>query len=153
MDRMDPTHAQILLQVYDLRREEKLRHARAWLAGSFWAENLEEFDMVCPVGSPENAYFRMVTGYWDMVASIVNRGMLDEDLYFENNQEGLIVWLRVKKVTQQMREARKNPLLLRNLESLSAKHEQWLETRAPGALAETRKRFEAMRQKPEPLER
>ena len=153
MDRLDPTHAQILLQVYELRREEKLRHAREWLLGSFWAETLEEFGMVCPPGTPENAFYRMVTGYWDMVASIVNRGMLDEDLYFENSLEALLTWLRVKKVTLQMRDARKNPLLLRNFESLSVKHEQWLETRAPGALAETRKRFAAMRQKPEPLER
>ena len=153
MDRLDPTHAPILLQVYELRREEKLRHAREWLLGSFWAETLEEFGMVCPPGTPENAFYRMVTGYWDMVASIVNRGMLDEDLYFENSLEALLTWLRVKKVTLQMRDARKNPLLLRNLESLSVKHEQWLETRAPGALAETRKRFAAMRQKPEPLER
>jgi hypothetical protein len=153
MDRLDPAHAQILLQVYELRREEKLRHAREWLMGSFWAENLEEFEMVCPPGTPENAFYRMVTGYWDMVASIVNRGMLDEDLYFENNLEALLTWLRVRNVTLQMREARKNPLILRNLESLSARHEQWLETRAPGALAVTRKRLAAMRQKPEPLER
>ena len=153
MDRLDPMNAQILLRIYELRREKKLRRARAWLLGSFWAESLEEFGRVCPPGSPENAYYRMVTSFWDMVASIVNRGLLDDDLYFENNPEGLLVWIRVKNVTLEMRNARKNPLLLRNLESLSLKHEQWYETHAPGALAETRKRFEAMRQKPEPLER
>ncbi len=153
MDRLDPANAQILLQLYELRREEKMRRARKWLVESFWAENLEEFGMVCPPGSPENAYYRMVTGYWDMVASIVNRGMLDEDLYFENSVEALLTWLRVRSVTLQMRDDRKNPLLLRNLEALSVKHEQWLATRAPGALEETRKRLETMRQKPEPLER
>ena len=105
MDRLDPVNAQILLQIYELRREEKMRRGREWLIGSFWAENLEEFAMVCPPGSPENAYYRMVTGYWDMVASIVSHGMLDEDLYFENSLEALLTWLRVRKVTLEMREA------------------------------------------------
>jgi hypothetical protein len=142
-----------LLHVYELRRDEKLRRARDWFMSSFWADNLEDFANLCPQGSPENAYVRMVVTYWDMVASIVNHGMLDENLYFENNTEGLLVWLRAKKVAMELREARKNPLYLRNLEALAAKHEQWFETRAPGALSETRKLWEKMRQKPEPLER
>jgi len=153
MDRLDPVNAQILLQIYELRREEKLRRAREWFMSSFWADNLEDFANLCPPGSAENAYVRMVVTYWDMVASIVNRGMLDENLYFENNGEGLLVWLRAKNVAVALREARKNPLYLRNLETLSVKHEQWFETRAPGALGETRKLWDKMRQKPEPLER
>jgi hypothetical protein len=153
MVHLDPVNAQLLLQIYEMRREEKLRRARGWLISSFWAENLEEFAMVCPPGSDENAYYRMVISYWDMVASIVNRGMLDEELYFENNGEGLLVWLRVKSVALQMREAQKNPLLLRNLEAVSEKHAKWFETHAPDALGETLKRLETMRQKPEPLER
>ena len=153
MVRLDPVNAQLLLQIYELRREEKLRRGRQWLLSNFWAESLEEFAAVCTPDSDENAYYRMVISYWEMVASIVNRGMLDEDLYFENNGESLLVWLRVKKVTLQMREARKNPLILRNLEALSEKHEKWFETRAPGALEETRKMVERMRQKPVTLER
>lgn len=153
MVRLDPVNAQLLLQIYEMRREERLRRARQWLISNFWAENLEEFAAVCPPDSDENSFYRMVTSYWEMVASIVNRGMLDEDLYFENNGEGLLVWLRVKSVTLQMREVRKNPLLLRNLETLAEKHEKWLETRAPGALGETRKMMERMRQKPVSLER
>lgn len=153
MVRLDPVNAQLLLQIYEIRREERLRRARQWLIANFWAENLEEFAVVCPPDSDENAYYRMVTTYWEMVASIVNRGMLDEDLYFENNGEGLLVWLRVKNVTLQRREAGKNPLLLRNLEALAEKHEKWFETRAPGALEETRKMLEKMRQKPVPIDR
>ncbi len=150
---LDPVNAQLLFQIYDLRREERMRRARGWLISSFWAENLEEFGMLCPPGSDENAYYRMVTSYWEMAASVINRGMLDEELYFENNAEGLLVWLRVKGVTQQMRAGGKNPLLLRNLETVSDKHVKWFETHAPGALAETLKRLETMRQKPEALER
>lgn len=147
MVRLDPVNAQLLLQIYDMRREERLRKAREWVMGNFWAENLQEFAALCPPGSEANAYYRMVTGYWEMAASIVNRGMLDEDLYFENNGEGLLLWLRVKKVVSAMREARKNPLLLKNLETLAEKHEKWMTTRAPGALEETLKMLAAMQKK------
>jgi len=147
MVRLEPHNAQLLLQIYDLRREEKLRRAREWVVGNFGAASMKEFLVLCPPGSQENAYYRMVTGYWDMVASIVNRGMLDEDLYFENTGESLLVWLRVKNVVYEMREARKNPLILRNLETLSEKHEKWITTRAPGSMEETLKMLEGLRKK------
>jgi hypothetical protein len=142
MIRLEPHNAQLLLQIYDLRREEKLRKARSWLMGSFWAESMKEFTEVCPMGSEENAYFRQVSTYWDMVGAIVNRGMLDEDLFFETTSEGLLIWMRIRNVALQMREARKNPLYLRNLELMAEKHEKWLATRAPGALEETKKAME-----------
>ena len=147
MVRLEPHNAELLLQIYDLRREEKLRHARAWLFGNFWAENMKEFLEACPPGSEANAHYRQVTTYWDMVGAIVHRGMLDEDLYFETTSEGLLVWMRVKKVVLEMREARKNPLYLRNLEVVSEKQEKWLAARAPQALEETRKMLEGLRKK------
>lgn len=145
MVRLEPHNAELLLEIYDLRREEKLRRARAWLLGHFWAENMKEFMEACPPGSETNAHYRQVTSYWDMVAAIVNRGMLDEDLYFETTSESLLVWLRVKNVAYEMREARKNPLLLRNLEVLSEKQEKWLAARAPQALEATRKMLDGLR--------
>ncbi|MBI4463587.1 MAG: hypothetical protein HY647_02680 [Acidobacteria bacterium] len=147
MVRLDPQNAQLLLQIYDLRRETRLRQAREWFFANFWATNLDEFAAFCPSGSEANAFYRMVTTYWDMVASIVNRGMLDEDFYFENTSESLLVWLRIKSVVHATREVRKNPLFLRNLETLAEKHEKWLATRAPGALEETYKMIETMRKK------
>jgi len=147
MIRLEPHNAQLLLQIYDLRREEKLRQAREWLFGHFWADNLEEFAALCPPGSRENAYYRQVSSYWDMVAAIVNRAMLDEDLYFETTSESLIIWLRIRNVVMQLREQRKNPLYLRNLEVLSEKQGKWLATRAPGAMEETLKMIEGMRKR------
>lgn len=148
MVKLDPHHAQLLLQMYDLRRETKLRQARAWIMGSFWAENLDEFNAICPPGSDENAFYRQVTTYWETMSLIVNRGMLDEDLYFESTGEGLLTWLRVKNVALAIRQARKNPFILRNLESLSERHEKWYATRAPEALQEILKSMAAMRKKP-----
>jgi hypothetical protein len=147
MIRLEPHNAELLLKIYDLRREEKLRKARAWLIANFTAETLKEFQELCPPGSDANAHFRQACSYWDMVAAIVNRGMLDEDLYFETTSESLLVWLRVKGVALEMRESRKNPLYLRNLEVLAEKHEKWIAARAPGAMEETRKMLAALRKK------
>ena len=147
MVKLDPQNAQLLLQIYDLRREEKLRRAREWVFGNFWADNLEEFNNICPAGTDENAFYRQVTTYWDMVAAIVNREMIDQDLFFETTTEPLMIWMRVKDVVLEQRKLRKNPLFLRNLEILAEKHEKWLATRAPEALAETRKMMAAMRKR------
>ncbi|OFV98279.1 MAG: hypothetical protein A3F68_03485 [Acidobacteria bacterium RIFCSPLOWO2_12_FULL_54_10] len=147
MIRLEPHNAQLLLQIYELRREEKLRRAREWFLKSFVADTSAEFAALCPVGSENNAFFRMVATYWDMVASIVNRGMLDEDFYFENTTESLLVWLRMRNVVQEMRVTRKNPLYLRNIELLADKHEKWLSARAPGALEVIHANIAALRKK------
>ena len=147
MIRLEPHNAQLLLQIYELRREEKLRRAREWFLKSFVADTSAEFAALCPVGSENNAFFRMVATYWDMVASIVNRGMLDEDFYFENTTESLLVWLRMRNVVQEMRVTRKNPLYLRNIELLADKHEKWLSARAPGALEVIHANIVALRKK------
>jgi hypothetical protein len=145
MSRLEPHNAQLLLQIYDMRREEKLRKARAWLLPNFAAGSLKEFSALYPPGTEANAHFRQVISYWDMVAAIVNRGMLDEDLFFETTGEAMITWLRVKEVALEMREARKNPLYMRNLEILAEKQEHWIATRAPGAIEETKKMIEGMK--------
>lgn len=147
MVRLEPHNAELLLKIYDLRREEKLRKGRAWLLGHFWAEDMKGFLEICPLGSETNAHYRQVITYWDMVGSIVNRGMLDEDFFFESTLEGMLTWLRVKKVVALMRESRKNPLYLRNLETMAEKQQAWLAQRAPGALEATLKGIEANRPK------
>jgi hypothetical protein len=87
MVRLDPHNAQLLLQIYDLRREERLRAARAWLLPEFAAGSMKEFMELYPPGTDHNAYFRQVLTYWDMVAAIVNRGMIDEDLRWRRNRK------------------------------------------------------------------
>jgi len=64
----------LMLRLYDLRREERLRHARAWFVENFHPASPEEMMQRYPQGSEENTYIRMVISYWDMVASVVNRG-------------------------------------------------------------------------------
>lgn len=114
-----PTYddANLILRLYDMRREERLRRARAWFAADFkGVTTLERFQAVAKPGTDENAYFRMVTTYWDMVASFVTSGVLNEGLLYESGRELLFVWERVRDVVAKRREAEKDPTYLKNLE-------------------------------------
>ena len=71
--------AKLILSLYETRREERMRKARAWFAGSFKPKSLEDFTALCPPGSDENASYRMVTTYWEMVASFIASGVLVTD--------------------------------------------------------------------------
>src|SRR5215475_5576689 len=125
--------ADMILKLYDMRREERLRAARAWFTGNFAANSLSEALEKYPSGTDQNAYYRMVGTYWDMAASFVVRGILHEELFFENSTEMLLVWERVKGIIGEFRKSRNNPLYLRNLEKASEKLVLWMNTNAPGA--------------------
>jgi hypothetical protein len=143
----DNYDAELLLHLYELRREEKLRRAREWIVGKFQADSPEEFEKKFPRGSEENAFFRMAISYWDMAASLVNHGLLKEDLFFENTAEFWLIWEKVKHLAPPIRESLNNPLAWRNLETLAHKYEQWMATRAPEALETFRKRLKAAAKK------
>ena len=125
--------AELILRLYDMRREERLRTARAWLVGNFAANSLAEALEKYPIGSDHNAFYRMAGTYWDMAASFVVRGVLHEELFFENSGEMLIVWERMKTFIADLRKVRNNPLLYRNLEKGAAKYIEWLNHNSPGA--------------------
>jgi hypothetical protein len=125
--------AELVLRLYEMRREERMRAARAWFVANFKVASLAEAMEKFPPGSDTNAYFRMVSSYWEMAASFIVRGVLHEELFFENSGEMLLVWERVKPVVGDFRKARNNPMAFRNLEKASEKYIQWMNTNAPGA--------------------
>ena len=134
--REHPDHhdAELLLKLYDLRREEKLRQAREWFVKEFHVNAVEEIGQRWPAGSQENAFFRMVVSYWEMAASIVNHGLIKEEFFFENTAEFFLVWERIKSILPAVRASRRNPLLWSNVETLAGKYEKWMSQRAPEAL-------------------
>jgi hypothetical protein len=149
--REHPDHhdAELLLRLYDLRREVKLRQAREWFEIEFQAKSLEDFWLRWPAGCQENAFFRMVVSYWETAASIVNHGLITGDFFFENTGEFWAVWEKIKHLAPAMRENRNNPFLWSNLESLAGKYEQWMAKRAPEAIAALRRQVhEATAKKP-----
>jgi len=134
----------LVLRLYELRREKRMREARAWFGGKFRASTMEEFNQICPPASEENASFRMVVSYWDMVATFVTSGVLNEELFFETGRELLLVWTRVKHVLPQARELSKDPFQFRNLETVGTSMARWMNSRAPGSYEAFEQRIMAL---------
>lgn len=128
--------AKLLLKLYDLRREDKMRAARDWFVKNARFASMEEFQQKCPPGSQENAYYRQVVSYWDMVASFITSGVLNAELFFQSNRELLLVWTRISAIAPAVREAFQDPGYLRNLETVAVQYIDWIE-RNNGAAAYT----------------
>lgn len=82
---MSPAYesADLILKLYDLRREEVMRKAREWYTREFHPQSAE--DVVNVLSGEHSAYFRMVTSYWEMAASLVNSGVIDWKMFMEAN--------------------------------------------------------------------
>ncbi len=109
----------LVLKLYEMRREEKMRAARSWFAANFLPANMEEFMKVAPPGSEQNAYFRQVVSYWEMVAGFITQGVLNQELFFQSGQEMLLTYTRLKQVLPAMRQTFQNPNAFGNLEKVS----------------------------------
>jgi hypothetical protein len=137
----------LMLKLYEMRREQRLREARSWFMEHFHPMSPEDMIQKFPQGGEENTFIRMVISYWDMVASIVNRGLINEELFFESNGEIWVVWDRMRHVVPAWRSAFKNPQLFANIEDICKRLEAWREKRAPGSTAAMRELMEQSRQK------
>jgi hypothetical protein len=124
--------ANLVLRLYELRREAKLRTAREWFAANVAASSLEDIQKIAPMGSQENAYLRMVTSYWEMACSFVTSGVLNQELFFQSGGEMMYVWERIREVVPALRSAYKNPHMYRNLEAAGNAYIKWMEASTPG---------------------
>ena len=108
--------AQLILRLYELRREEKMRQAREWYVGKFFPQTMDDLKVIQNFAVPENAYFRMVTSYWDMVASFIVQGVLNPELFIESGGEMIFVWAKVEPFIDQIRQASGIPSYFANIE-------------------------------------
>jgi len=115
-----PTHhdVDVILRLYELRREDRMRKARGWMFG-YKATNAQEHRAACPPGSDQDAYYRMVTSYWDMAASFVTSGAVNKELFLQSAGEALFVWEKTKGTIVDGRKLMGNPKYLSNLEKLA----------------------------------
>jgi len=118
-----PTYAdaELILKLYDARREAEIRKARQWWTTTFWPESADEVVKVMrAMGSSENAWLRQVLGYWSMACSFVSHGVLNEDLFFEPSFSGemFFIYAKIEPFLKELRDKLQNPLLLANLEKL-----------------------------------
>ncbi|HUQ94767.1 MAG TPA: DUF4760 domain-containing protein [Bryobacteraceae bacterium] len=124
----------LILRLYELRRDDKMREARQWFASTFRPiATIEEFNKACPPGSGQNASFRMVTSYWEMVASFIAQGVLNEELFFQSGGELLLTWEKIKDIVPALRGVRKNNRLYLNLETVATRMASYMNRESPEA--------------------
>ena len=112
--------AQLIVQLYDLRRESEMRKARNWWAGEFFPQNADDFLKVAwAMGTQENAWLRQVGGYWGMVASFVNRGALNEQLFLAPGFSGemFLIYAKIHPFIKELRAKLNDPDAFRELET------------------------------------
>jgi len=117
-----PHDAQLILKLYDLRREAEMRKARHWLTAEFWPQSADEFiKVVNSFPSQENAWLRQVGGYWDTAASFVLHGALNEDLFLQPGccGEMFFVFAKVYPFLKEFREKTNNPDAFANIEKIA----------------------------------
>jgi hypothetical protein len=145
-----PTHeqAQLHLQVYEQRREAKLRQAREWFFKNYFVENFDDAARIAAPGTENGALAMMVLSYWEQACALLNYGLLHEDLFFETSGEFFGVWELVKVTVPQARELFKYNGYLANLEKAAQRYETWIESRSPGHIAAMRQFMKQMRPQP-----
>lgn len=139
--------AQLHLQVFDQRREAKLRQARDWFFKNYFAETMEDAMRIAAPMTEGGTNFMMVIGYWEQACALLNYGLLHEDLFFETSGEFFGVWERVKPTIAEGRKQWANQQFLANLEKAAQRYEPWIEKRSPGHLAKMREFMTQMRPK------
>jgi hypothetical protein len=133
--------ATLVLRLYELRREAKLRAAREWYRTKFYPASIDDVKTVVATPGEENTNYRMVTTYWDMACSFVATGVLHPDLFLQSGSESLMVWSRVEDFIPQIR-SEGAPWFLANIEKTIAMV-PW----APDRLKMFRARMAAMRER------
>lgn len=144
-----PTYeqAQLHLQLYDMRREPRLRQARDWFFQNYFANTMDEAMRIAAPGTEAGTFFMMVVSYWEHACALLNYGLLHEDLFFETSGEFYGVWERIEPTIQECRERWANRQFLAHLENAAKRFEVWIEKRSPGHLAVMRQFMEQMRPK------
>lgn len=108
--------ATLILKLYELRREEVMRKARAWFIGEFHPASVE--DISAAAMGEHSAYFRMVTSYWEMAASFVTNGAIDEQMFNDAGGEHMAVYSKIEPFIKEVRELSKMPNYMQHLEKV-----------------------------------
>ena len=114
--------AQLILHLYELRRETEMRKARRWWADSFWPETADDYVKVASAFSiPENAWLRQVISYWDMAAAFALRGAVHEDLFFDSCGEMWFTLSKISPILKEIRAKMRSPELFARMEKVATK--------------------------------
>ncbi len=115
------TDAQLILQLYDLRREPEMRKARNWALAEFWPQSADDFMQVAmAMGTQQNAWLRQVGSYWGMVASLVLHNTINTDLFLQPSVSGEMFFLfaKVQPFLKELREKVGDQEMFANIEKV-----------------------------------
>jgi hypothetical protein len=113
--------AELIIRLYDLRREAEMRKAREWWANDFWPSSADDFLQVARApGTQENRWLRQVAGYWGIAASFVLQGALDEDLFLVPGFSGemFIMFAKIYPFIEELREKLDDPEAFLDIEKV-----------------------------------
>ena len=119
--------AQLIVQLYDLRRESEMRKARNWWAGEFFPQNADDFLKVAwAMGTQENAWLRQVSGYWGMVSSFVNSKVLNEELFLAPgfSSELFLIYAKIHPFMTELRQKLNDAQAFKDVET-AVTRTQW----------------------------
>ena len=134
--------ADLILKLYDLRRETVMREARNWMF-TFNPTSVE--DVMGAMIGEHSGHLRMVISYWDMACAMVTNGAIDEELFNQTNGEHIFVYMKIQPVIEGLRAMFDNPEFLKNLETV-VKRIPGIEEKLP-AMRERMAKFAEMRAK------
>jgi len=137
--------AQLIVQLYDIRREAEMRKARSWWAGEFFPQSADDFLKIAwAMNTQENNWLRQVGGYWGMVASFVNSGALNEELFLAPGFSGemFLIYAKIHPFVKELREKLNDPNAFKDVEK-AVTRTKWGRDRLQFMI----KRVETMRQK------
>ena len=117
MHKTTPDHhdAELLIKVYELRREAVMRESRRAILREFWPKTLDDVRSVLEPQHPLNAAYRQVASYWEMVYSFVRYGIVHPAFWLETNGEGLYLFAKVEPFLGELRQL-SGPAVFRNAE-------------------------------------
>jgi hypothetical protein len=110
-----------ILKLYEIRSELLMRQARRWFFSEFQPKSGLDIIGLMQSGEKESAYYRMVASHWEVAASLVNNGGIDEKLFLEANTEHLVVYAKLEPFIAEIRETIGEPDYLAHLEQLVKK--------------------------------
>ena len=124
MSREHPDHddAELVLKLYDLRREAVMRESRDAIGRQFWPVTYEDFVAVSKPDHPLNAAFRQTSSYWEMVYGIARNGIAHADYLVENNGEGILLYAKIEPFLKRFRDEF-SPLAFRSAEWVTTETE------------------------------
>ena len=116
--------AELILKLYELRREAVMREARSYVGGPFLPASTKEFIEIVSAGGRQTGFVLQVYGYWDMVAAFVHHGALDAQLVYDTCQEMYFQYAKIQPYLTEFRKLMKLPEFLSNIERLIEESER-----------------------------